>query len=298
MAKYRRTPGERLIRIILKHRSNATLRQIAWGGLRGEEFETAKRLTKDLVVFEPTYRSGKQQASKTARLTAAGVWEAIRMSEVYDPTLIAAALAAPGIEAYLARLEKEKHPIAVKISGYRRDAELWQNRQERDADLKREERETIKRVQALLNKLVDKIPSKICKRDIRTLNAFLEKKGQPKIEPKYVAPGETPQQAPSVRPASPPEHRQQLTPAPPVDAFARDYAKMQRDLATIHESTRGFSNLPKPPDCAPTGETRAEVMARAQADGCVTQHAGLMFEGEEFGRDWERWAVASKKKGA
>lgn len=158
MAKHSRTPGERLIRIILKHRSNATARQIAWGGLRGGDLEDAKRQTKNLVVFEPTYRNGKQQASETARLTDRGVWEAIRLSEVYDPTLLAATLAAPGIEAYLTRLEKEKHPIAVKIAGYRKDAELWQNRQKRDVELERDQRETVKRVQALLNKIVGQNP--------------------------------------------------------------------------------------------------------------------------------------------
>ena len=201
MAKHSRTPGERLIRIILKHRSNATARQIAWGGLRGGDLEDAKRQTKNLVVFEPTYRNGKQQASETARLTDRGVWEAIRLSEVYDPTLLAATLAAPGIEAYLTRLEKEKHPIAVKIAGYRKDAELWQNRQKRDVELERDQRETVKRVQALLNKIVDKIPSKICKRDIGTLNAFLEKKGRPRIEPEYIKPGDA---APRRHPARPP----------------------------------------------------------------------------------------------
>jgi hypothetical protein len=296
MVKRSRTPGERLIRIILKHRGNATARQIAWGGLRGEDLERAKRLTKDLVVFEPTYRNGKQQASKTARLTDRGVWEAIRLSEVYDPALAAAALAAPGIEAYLTRLEKEKHPIALKLAGYRRDAELWQNRQERDAALERDQRETVKRVQALLNKIVDKIPSKICKRDIRTLNNFLEKKGRSRIEPKYVAPGETPQQAPPVRPASPP--RQQLTPAAPADDYYASGMRAQSQaLSTIHESNRGYDNSPKAEPTAPTGETRSQVMERARANGCVTAHAGLMFEGDEFGRDWKRWAVASKKKG-
>ena len=198
MVKRSRTPRERLIRIVLKHRGNATLRQIAWGGLRGEALEEAKRQTKDLVVFEPTYRNGKQQASQTARLTDRGVWEAIRMSEIYDPSLIAAALAGPGIEAYLARLEKEKHPIAVKIAGYRKDAEQWRNRQEQDADLERKQRQTIARIEKLLNKLVDKIPSKICTRDIRTLNAFLEKKGRPRIEPEYVMPGEMPPSAPKI----------------------------------------------------------------------------------------------------
>ena len=296
MAKYRRTPGERLIRIILKCRRNATMRQIAWSGLRGKDLEEAKRQTRDLVAFEPIYRDGKQQASKTARLTDRGVWEAIRMSEIYDPGLIAAALAAPGIEAYLTRLEKEKHPIAVEIAGYRRHAELWQNRQERDAELERKERETIKRVQALLNKLVDKIPSRICKRDIGTLNAFLEKKGQPKIEPKYVAPGE-PVPPPSPRPVAVPAPDRYRQAAPADDYYTSGMRAQSQALSTIHESNRGYDNSPKAEPTAPTGETRSQVMERARANGCVTEHAGLMFEGEEFGRDWKRWAVASKNKG-
>ena len=292
MAKHSRTLGERLIRIILKHRGNATMRQIAWGGLRAEDLEEAKRQTKNLVMFEATYRNGKQQASQTARLTDRGVWEAIRMSEVYDTALVAAALAAPGIEAYLTRLEKEKHPLAVKIAGYRKDAELWQNRQKRDVELERDQRETVKRVQALLNKLVDKIPSKICKRDIRTLNAFLEKKGRPRIEPKYVMPGETPQQAP--------EHRVQATPAtpaqpPPADEFARDFAKMQRDLSMIQEPARGFSNLPRPADVAENARI-IELFKKTPCSGELLPNGRIRYDNQDMTP--KRWEIERFKQSA
>jgi hypothetical protein len=196
-AKKDEAPRNWLIKVILSRGGRATMRQIAWDGLRGERFQAAKDDAKGFVVFEPYAVRGGVREGQVARLTPAGVWEAIRISDTYDPTLVTAALAAPGIEAILARLERGNHPIAVKIADDLHDAEQWRNRQKRDAALERKEWQTIERVQELLHKLVDKIPSKICKRDIGTLNAFLEKKGQRRIEPKYVMPGETPPPRPA-----------------------------------------------------------------------------------------------------
>ena len=284
-AKKHEPPRNWLIKIILNRAGRATMRQIAWDGLRGERFQAAKDDAKGFVVFEPyAIRNGVREG-QAAKLTAAGVWEAIRMSKTYDPSLIAAALAGPGIEAYLARLEKEKHPIAVKIAGYRKDAELWQNRQERDAELERKERQTIARIEKLLDKLVDKIPSKICKRDIRTLNAFLEKKGRPRIEPEYVMPGETPPSAPKIPPT---EHRQQITPVTPVDDFTRDYLNMQRDLATIHEPARGFSNLPTPADVADNARI-IELFHKTDYAGELLANGNILYDGVEMTpKRWKR----------
>ena len=111
--KKRKSPGDRLILVVAKHRENATLRKLAHSRMSGALLEQAKAETAGLVVFEPIYHNGRRSRSQAARLTQRGIWQAIRLTRGYDPALAAAALATTDIRAVLARLEAERNPLAA-----------------------------------------------------------------------------------------------------------------------------------------------------------------------------------------
>lgn len=300
-AKKDEPPRNWLIKIILNRGQRATMRQIGWDGLRGERLQSAMEDAKGFVCFEPYAVRGGTRKGQAARLTAAGVWEAIRMSKTYDPSLLAAALAAPGIEAILARLEQEHHPIATRIADDRHDAEQWRNRQKRDAAAERKEWQTIERVQEFLNKLVDKIPSRVCKRDIGTLNAFLEKKGQRRIEPKYIRPGETPPAAPRtdhlaypspITPSDPPA----LPPKTPstvreLTDYEQGMRLQNQAIASSRQQPDRFQNSPKPVSETDRAE-EARILARFNGDaygGELLPNGKIRYDNRDWTlRGWER----------
>lgn len=273
------SPGDRLIRMILKHRGAATVRQIAWSGLRGADLDLAKRETKDLVTWEHVHVYRSHQRSLTARLTDRGVWHAIRLSKTYDPTLLAVALAAPAIETILARLEGENHPLAVKIGEDRHDAEQWRNRQKRDAAAERKEWQTIERVQTFLNKIVDKKPYRVTRRDINTLNTFLEKKGQRRIEPVYLKPGETPPAAPATEHVAYPSPSDRVEQPAAIAPQVRNTSHAQlsdfeaalrlqnQAIGTSRRPERFVQNRPEPT----AGESVQEIITRANIAGYPTR---------------------------
>jgi len=91
-------------------------------------------------------------------------------------------------------------------------------------------------------------------------------------------------------PAPLPEQRQQLTPAPPADDFARDFLNMQRDLAAIHEPARGFDNRPKPADVAETNRL-LELFRKTDFAGRLLPNNMVEYGGEGriiSLRQWEK----------
>jgi hypothetical protein len=92
----------------------------------------------------------------------------------------------------------------------------------------------------------------------------------------------------SPRPIAAPELRQQLTPAQPADDFTRDYLNMQRDLATIHEPPRGFSNLPKPADVAENARIIA-LFHKTPHSGELLSNGKIRYDNRDFTpQQWEK----------
>lgn len=175
---------DRLILLVVKHRSNATVRKIARSGLTGADLAQAKREAADFVVFERACQNGKQKRSQTARLTAKGIWQAIRLTSGYDPALASAALAAVDIRAVLARLEAERNPLAVELAGYRHDAQAFRQQEANRKECDRKAWEMVEAVQRILARPRHKLSP----RHYKKLNAFLVSRG---IKPR------TPEPAPA-----------------------------------------------------------------------------------------------------
>jgi hypothetical protein len=209
--KKHKTAGDRLILMIARHKDNATLRTLAHSRMSGALLELARRETVGDVVFEQTYRNGRRSRSLTARLTAHGIWRAIRLTTGYDPALATATLAAADIKALLARLEAERNPLAVELAGYKEDAMAYRAQQKRSGALERRAWELIPKVQEILALP----PRKISARKRAKLNRFLESHGlkpaapiaEPSrtlLSPTYEVPGIRPRQdtapAPLIRP--------------------------------------------------------------------------------------------------
>jgi hypothetical protein len=173
MSKRRKSPGDRLILIICGRHGSATLREIARAHLTGADFDQAKVETAGLVVFEPTYQNGRRSRSLTARLTARGIWQAIRLTRGYDEALAIATLAAADVKALLARLEQEKNPLALELAANRADAEAYRAQQKRSEALERKAWETIEKVQEILALP----PRKISAKKRAKLAKFLESHG-------------------------------------------------------------------------------------------------------------------------
>jgi hypothetical protein len=168
-----KSPGDRLILIICRHRPAATKREIARAHLTGADLDQAKRETVGLVEFEPIHRKGSHKRSQAARLTQRGIWQAIRLTSGYDPALASAALAAIDIKAVLARLEAERNPLAVELAGYRHDAEAYRAQQKRSEALERKAWEMIEKVQEILSRPRHKLNP----RHYARLEKFLESRG-------------------------------------------------------------------------------------------------------------------------
>jgi hypothetical protein len=168
-----KSPGDRLILIICRHRPAATKREIARAHLTGADLEQAKLETVGLVEYEQIHRKGSRKRSWTARLTQRGIWQAIRLTTGYDPALAAAALAAVDIKAVLARLEAERNSLAVELAGYRHDAEAYRAQQKRSKALERKSWEMIAKVQDILSRPRHKLSA----RHYARLEKFLESRG-------------------------------------------------------------------------------------------------------------------------
>lgn len=164
-----KSPGDRLISIILKYPGTATLRRIARCHLVDADLERALRETEGMIVFESTFQNGPGRRSKTARLTQKGLWRAIQLAPAYNEDLVLSVLAATEIKALLGRLEAEGNPLAVQISRDRDDAQEYRRQL-----AARKEAKTLKEKEALA-----KPKRKRTLRDREHLNRFLESRGLP-----------------------------------------------------------------------------------------------------------------------
>ena len=73
-----------------------------------------------------------------------------------------------------------------------------------------------------------------------------------------------------------------------MDDFTRDYLNMQRDLATIHEPARGFSNLPKPADVADNARI-IELFHKTDYAGELLANGNILYDGVEMTpKRWKR----------
>ena len=324
MSKNLKSLADRLILLVARLGERATVQNITGRHLVGLEFEQAKQDAKGLVVWEPVYQMRRRRpgsapqrsrkASTTARLTKAGIWRAAQLGVPYSPGLVDTLVGESEKPLPHSRVEKQREvEIAALVSDgkeYRRQIAARKTAKDEAAKAalvgprrKRSPRHYEKlnkflvsrgmqptKVSAFGNGLTLRQPEQF---KTTTTNGGAAVAAYAAQSPK--ASGYRPSPV-AIAPTDPTEPATPARPLPEYD-FARELADIQgRKLVGIGEPSRGFDNNPKALDRAPTGETRVEVMARAHADGCVTQHAGLMFEGEEFGRDWKRFAVASKKK--
>lgn len=129
MARKLRSPADRLILLVARHRDRATVRKIARSHLTGAEFEQAKQDTAGLVRWEWIYQMSRQtrygvprrsrRASLTARLTHAGLWRAARLGVPYDPSLTDSVLAETDKPAPHSRAEKK---LLAEQESYKADA--------------------------------------------------------------------------------------------------------------------------------------------------------------------------------
>lgn len=275
----------------MKCKGTATLSRICRATNGKRTFQDARKELADLVIVreETVFRHKCYHRVVRVYLTAQGWAAANAMSPGWTP----ARLAPEQLKTWLRQLQNERDPWAMTLHEME-PRTYW--KMVEDARKLAELRAT--------NRIRPHAPKEMG--SPKAVKGVMPEALKPHaFQPKPTIPTRTDHANDPYQPAPctpPAEYNMPLTtaatarPLPEYD-FARELADIQgRKLVGIGEPSRGFDNNPKLLDLAPTGETRVEVMARAHADGCVTQHAGLMFEGEEFGRDWKRFAVASKKK--
>ena len=226
------TPGRRLFRFLLEGRGTRTVMEISRRQANGRLLKDAWKELDGLIVEEAGRSALTNRPIRRICLTMKG-WAA---ATFYRPGFVPARLSTDVLKGWLKELQKE--------------GDEWANSFDRENAVLREKLAVFERLKArgmiypspLLRKVRTdaKNPQAMLERDLRREGREAKKK----------RPGVPKSPSPAPRPIAAPEHRQQLTPAAPVDDFARDFLKMQRDLAAIHEPARGFSNLPKPADVA------------------------------------------------
>jgi hypothetical protein len=286
--KRRMCPADRLIRIIVRRRGAATLREITRAHLTGADFEEAKRETACLVVFEPTYQNGRRKRSLTARLTQQGVWQAIRLTRGYDPALAVSALAATDIKALLDRLEAERNPLAVEIAGFRADAMEYRRQLAARKTAKNEYEKA----------LLVAPKRKRSARHYERLAKFLESKKQPAFGlrvPEVSAKAcETSEATAPINPK--PTFKQ------PTQTPQEEYLAMLAQQNRIVAEAAGFRRqsyvpkdcLPAEPSTTTTGESRIDIIRRANIAGFPTRGGREIMLNSEW-VSCEKWAAANPK---
>jgi hypothetical protein len=296
MSKNLKSLADRLILLVARLGERATVQNITGRHLVGVEFEQAKQDAKGLVVWEPVYQMRRRRpgwppqrsrkASTTARLTKAGIWRAAALGVPYSPPLVDALIAEKDRPAPHSRAEKQREAetAALVADGKEYRRQIAARKTAKDEAAKA----------ALVGPRRKRSP-----RHYEKLNKFLVSRGMQPTKVPAFGNGSTFRQtdakiplpasvAPAPRPIAAPEHRQQLTPAPPVYDFARDFAKMQRDLTTMPEQTRGFSNTPKPADVAENARI-IELFKKTPCSGELLPNGRIRYDNQDMTpKQWER----------
>jgi len=290
MSKKPKSLADRLILLVARLGERATVQNITGRHLVGVEFEQAKRDAKDLVVWEQIYQMRRRhsgwapqrsrKASTTARLTKAGIWRAAQLGVPYRHDLVDALIAESEKPAPQSRDEKQREAetAALIADGKEFRRQIAARKTAKDEAAKA----------ALVGPRRKRSP-----RHYEKLNKFLVSRGMQPTKVPAFGNGLTLRQ-PVVK-VPPPEHRQQVTPAAPVDDFTRDYAKMQRDLATIHEPNREFNNLPKPADVAENARI-IELFKKTPCSGELLPNGRIRYDNQDMTP--KRWEIERFKQSA
>jgi DNA-binding PadR family transcriptional regulator len=312
MGKHNRTLANRLLVLLAENGGAVSHQRVHDLPMSKAEIAQAIADTTNLVTVTNPYFGKTRHRRKVYTLTELGHARAYTLKPDYHPTR----LTIPDWQAQLSEMIAGREPEGLQIALDRQDGPKW--RAHEAARKVKDRAQEAKR--AAKEKPAPKYPSAGRNRsqaDLEARRQWTRSKGftprdsddEGETEPQEPAPKQIPVEFNRgryhVAPTPPPQYNIHVTPvttvspapaAPADDYYASGMRAQSQALFTIHESNRGYDNSPKAEPTAPTGETRTQVMERARANGCVTEHAGLMFEGEEFGRDWKRFAVASKKK--
>ena len=288
-----KSPADRLILLVVRHRERSTVRNMARSHLTGAEFEQAKRDTAGLVTWEWIYQMSRQtrygvarrsrRTSLTARLTRAGLWRAARLGVPYDPSLTDAVIAKNDKPAPYSRAEKE---LLAEQAGYKADALEY-----------RRQLAARKTAKDALEKAALAAPRrKRSARHYQRLAAFLAtRKKLPafRSQPELSAAGKIPSPA-SV--ASPPigstTWRPELSrpPEPPKPAAQRSQPAPSNYDEYIAQNYGRYSRPQKPPP-----DFRKEILERAKGLGYPTRNEvghpmEIMYESRWIpAQEWERY---------
>ncbi len=314
MSKNLKSLADRLILLVARLGERATVQNITGRHLVGAEFEQAKQDAKDLVVWEPVYQMrqrrpgwGKQRsrkASTTARLTKAGIWRAAALGVPYSPGLVDALIAESEKPALHSRVEKQRQveTAALIADGKEFRRQIAARKTAKDeaekALLAAPRRKRSPRHYEKLNKFL--VSRGMQPTKVPALGNGLRQPGQFKTNTQarasvtaYAA------QSPKASGHHPAENDAPVTPAAPTRptpgrTFADDLWAIQgSQLVGFGESSRGFDNNPKPQVRASTGETRAEVVARAKGSGHFFDGAFHTVDNQIV--NWQEWAAWAPK---
>ena len=252
-------PADRLILSLVKYGGSAPLTKIRanfYGRLTRAMLNKVLLELDDLLEVEKTRAPGSKRPTTNVVLT----WKGEVAARVLKPGFRRKRITLAELKAELAARQAEQNPWACQI--------------ESDADHRRE----FDHQKAAGWRWRPPKPVKLPAGDPREIVET-----GPANAPTSPCPIAAYQRIPGAAP-----DRYQPAQPPPADDFTRDFAKMQRDLATIHEPDRGFSDLPTPADVADNARI-IELFHKTDYAGELLANGNILYDGVEMTpKRWKR----------
>ena len=303
MGKHGRTLANRLLALLARYGGAVSHQRVHDAPMSKAEIEQAVADTAGLVTVTTPYIGKTRRKQRTYTLTELGHARAYTLRPNYHPTR----LALEDWKAQLSEMIANRDPVALQIARDREDGPRWRAH---EAARKAKDRAQ-EAMRAAKEKPEPKYPSAGRNRSQADLEARRQWARSKGFSPRDSdGEDETADQAPALKqipvefnrgryhvaPTPPPQYNIPVTPAmtvspapaAPADDFARDLARMQRDLATIHEPTRGFSNLPTPADVADNARI-IELFHKTSYAGELLANGNILYDGVEMTpKRWKR----------
>jgi DNA-binding PadR family transcriptional regulator len=306
MGKHNRTLANRLLVLLAENGGTVSHQRVHDLPMSKAEIAQAIADTSDLVTVTNPYFGKTRHRRKVYTLTELGHARAYTLKANYHPTR----LTIPDWQAQLSEMIAGREPEGLQIALDRQDGPKW--RAHEAARKAKDRAQEAKR--AAKEKPTPKYPSAGRNRSQADLEArrqwtrskgFTPRDSDDEDETEDQAPA--PKQIPvefnrgryHVAPTPPPQYNIPVTPATPAkpvlpapaaptDDFTAAYNKMQRDLSTIHEPNREFSNLPNPADVADNARI-IELFTKTSHSGELLPNGRIRYDNQDMTpKQWER----------